>query len=45
MFSVRDFEGSFYFNALAYSHSEAYEETERKIQVIQVHVVSLRVVF
>ena len=28
-----------------YSHIESYEESERKIQIIQVHVVSLRVAF
>ena len=33
------------FNALMYCRSEAYEETDRKIQDIHIHDVSLRVVF
>jgi len=32
MFSVRDLKEAFYFNALMYSHSEAYEESERKFR-------------
>ena len=31
MFSVRDLKEAFYFNTLMYSHSEAYEESERNL--------------